>query len=230
MKKALILSLLVAASTSITALADTISIPSGYGPYQVGQGGEITATLSSGVSGFVPGVTSGFEKSGTFQTFCVELRESLVDGTYTAIPADMTQMAGFTLNKGVAYLFEKFASGTLPNYSYDPNDAVARMASASALQQEIWHLMGNQAAANSIFDPIVDAAALAGNWNKLDANTPEFSDVRLLNIWVVGMVGQPEGARQDLLFIPGVPDGGLTLALLGMGLTGVGFVSRRARK
>ena len=90
--------------------------------------------------------------------------------------------------------------------------------------------MGNQTTANSIFDPIVDAAALAGNWNKLDANTPEFSDVRLLNIWDVGLVGQPAGARQDLLFIPGVPDGGLTLALLGMGLTGVGFVSRRTRK
>jgi len=227
---------MVAASTSITALADTISIPLGFGPYQYNYGGEITATLSSGVSGYVPGVTSGFVNSGSFQTFCVEFSESLVVGTFTAIPANMTTMTGFTLNKGTAWLYEQFAAGTLSGYNYGP-DATIRKVSANALQQEIWHLMGNQAAANSIFDPIVDAAALAGNWNKLDANTTEFSDTRLLNMWVVGQVGQSAGARQDLLFIPGffndtpgVPDGGLTLALLGMGLTSVGFVSRHVRK
>jgi hypothetical protein len=228
MKKALILSLLVAASTSITALADTISIVPGYGPYQSGNGGEITVTLSTPVSGYVPGVTSGFVQSGTFQTFCLELHESLVNGTFVAVPADVTQLSGITLNKGTAWLYQQFAAGTLSGYNYGPN-AVDRKASAAALQAEIWHLMGNQDAANPTFDALV-MGALGATWS--DPNTSAFSPVRLVNVWDIGLVGQREGARQDVLYIPGtsVPDGGLTLALLGMGLTGIGVISRRIRK
>jgi hypothetical protein len=232
MKKALMLSLLVAASSTISVLADTLVIVPGFGPYQFGSGGEITATLNSGVSGaaYVPGVTANLVQSGTFQTFCLELHEGISATTYTAIPAMKTQVTGFDLNKGTAWLYQQFAAGTLSGYNFGGTVA-ERKASADALQQEIWHLMGNQVpTANSIFDPIVNAAAALGQWNVQDPSTPEFSPVRLLNDWTIGQVGQREGAAQDVLFIPGVPDGGLTLALLGMGLTGVGFISRRSRK
>ncbi len=229
MKKSLILSLVVAAATSLSAMAETINIIPGYGPYQTGNGGEITVVpVGFGISGYVPGVTSGLAVSGSFQTFCLELHESLINGTFTAVPNDVTKLTGFTLNKGVAWLYEQFAAGTLAGYDYT---AAGRKTSAGLLQQEIWYLMGGQAPASS-FDAIVNAAALQGGWNPLDANDSDFSNVSLLNVWTPGMVDQREGAKQDLLYIPGtaVPDGGLTLALLGMGLTGLGFVSRRIRK
>lgn len=236
MKKTLILSLLVAASTSITSLADTLTVVPGYGPYQTGGGGEMTVVLNTPVSGYVPGVTSGFVLGGSFQTFCLEFNESLVNGTYTAIPTTTTLYNGANvqtpLNRGTAWLYEQFAAGTLAGYDYADATPAGRKGSAAALQNEIWYLMGNQGPANPTFDALVNAN-VTNPGGALDPNDLAFSPVRLLNVWDINLVGQREGAKQDVLFIPGVPgvpDGGLTLALLGMGLTGIGFISRRSRK
>jgi hypothetical protein len=227
MRKTLVLFLLLAASTSFTALADTAMIVGIE--FSSKPGGEFTMLPGGfGNSGYAP-ETRNLVQNGTFQTFCLEMNEAIKTGiAYNATPNTVTVSTGFTLTKAVAWLYQQFAGGKLSDYDYTP---AGRVASAGNLQQEIWHLMGNQAPANPIFDPIVNAAAAGwvGGVNAVN-DTP----VVVLNL--SQMVGGVRTEAQDVLYTPGnpntrtVPDGGLTLALLGIGLTGVGFVSRRARK
>jgi hypothetical protein len=232
MKRRLLLSLLVAASTCITALADQIKIEPEFGPYQTGRGGEFTALpIGFSVGGYVAGVTGDLVEKGTFQTFCLEMRENSNTGLYDVTRIQVTQYGGVTLNKGTAWLYEQFRIGQLNSYVY----GAGRQTTAAALQNEIWFLMGQIETPDATFDPIVNAAALLGSWNVLDPSTG-WLNVGVLNLWAVGQVDTRTGARQDFLvsIVPQigpiiVPDGGLTLALLGMGLCGLGVVSHRIR-
>jgi hypothetical protein len=230
MSKRLILLLLLAATAAISVRADFVTIVDNGGPYKSGNssgaGGEFTVLpIGFDNSGFAASTRNIFQ-NGTFQTFCLEKTADIkASVTYNVTPNNMTVPSGILLNKGTAFLFEQFASGLLSGYNYNP---AGRVASAGALQQEIWHLMGNQAPLDPVFDAVVTAALGA---SALDPVGPGDTKVVVLNVWNLNAAGARQD-HQDLLYIdpPSVPDGGLTLALLGVGLTGVGFVSRRARK
>jgi hypothetical protein len=227
MKKTLLLGLLVGTVATMAALADQIKIEPNFGPYQTGHGGEFTALpIGFNVGGYVPGKTGDLVEKGTFQTFCLELHETISAGTFNVTHSQVTDAGGATLNKGTAWLYDQFKIGKLQSYNY----GAGRLTTAGALQNEIWYLMGEIATPDATFDPIVNAAALGGGWNVLDPSAG-WLNVGVLNLWSIGQTGA-KAARQDVLvqYPDNIPDGGLTLALLGMGLTGLGVVSRRVRK
>jgi hypothetical protein len=58
-----------------------------------------------------------------------------------------------------------------------------------------------------------------GDWSGL-------GKVRVMNVWVQGQEGTEQGARQDTLIIVPLPSGA---GLAGVGLLGLGLVSRRRR-
>ena len=225
MKKTLLVSLLVSALASFSALADTIKMMPNFGPFNAGNGGEFTVLPDFAVSGYSTDVshqTSGLVQNGTFQTFCLEKREIIRVATYNVEFNQKTVFSNNILTKGVAWLYAEFAAGTLAGYDY----GAGRLASALQLQKDIWFLMGQGGVAGA-FTALVTGVLGAEVGDAANG----FRGVSVLNVWH-GEPGSRENARQDVLVIttPGVPDGGLTLALLGMGLTGLGMVSRRVRK
>ncbi len=214
MKKTLLLSLLVAASTMLTAQAGIVTLTT-HGP---NGGGEITAIASLG---------------GTFQTFCLEKSESSSLNTpYDAWSSQKTVATGYQLNEGTAWLYKQFVYGTLPGYDHSA-------AAQESLQNEIWYLMGGQNPSpdNTLgFDTLVNT-----KFGSHAGATADNTDIGMTGVWVINVYGLHTlnsdgigvGNHQDLLWtpgVPGVPDGGLTIALLGMGLTGIGAISRRVRK
>ena len=209
MKKTLLLSLLVAASTIVTARADTITMLSA-GP---NGGGEILVHDSTDGS--------------YFRTFCLEkLVSSSLGVAYDANASGMTQNSHIPLNQGTAWLFRQFTQGTLPGYDHSP-------AAQASLQNEIWYLMGLQLPTpdNTYgFDSLAQANGGTGAYNPFTAGPDAVYVVNVYDLGTMNSDGIGIGDHQDLLWTAPVPDGGLTVALLGLGLTGIGAISRRVRK
>lgn len=212
----------------------------GYGPYQTGVGGEFTFRIndSSLVSSYYSGAMNQASPYTSFQTFCVEGAEFIsANSTYTASYNNHSVYSNVQLTKGAALLYSAFASGNWssgPGYNYF-GGGVAREADAALLQVAIWHFMGGQenhgaydqynkyeAWAASVFgdDAAANVAAATGENN-----------VYVLNLWD----SNGRAAQDQLIYTTGpipntVPDGGVTVILLGMSLTGLGFISRRVRR
>jgi hypothetical protein len=91
-----------------------------------------------------------------------------------------------------------------------------------------------QTLANNGSNPFVLAALTQmGQTNAFLANNVYGQyNVAVLNLWAVGQAGTSPGKRQDQLILTGpvgrndVPDGGLTLTLLGCSLTGLAALRR----
>lgn len=221
----LLLALALASGFGLVARADLIKVEPGFGPFQFGSGGEFTVLRAGTVpSGYV-GATRDFVELNSFQTFCVEMHENINAGTYEVTVGQVTRESGVTLTKGVAWLYDQFRNGFLSTYDYTP---VTRKFTAFHLQEEFWHLMSQGPAADPIFDPIVNAAAILGGWGVNDPSMG-FLNVEVLSLWLPGQVGTRQGARQDVLFIPtgsNIPDSSSALMLFGFGLTCLFVVKR----
>lgn len=129
---------------------------SGYGPYQTGSGGEFTllnvdgALNTSFINGTYSLLTQDVFQSGTFQTFCVEESETIGTGLYYGVLNTQAVAGGGgavgggdPLSIGAAYLYYKFATGTLTGYNYaasNPTEIAARKTTAGQLQNAIWWL------------------------------------------------------------------------------------------
>ena len=231
----LMLSMALLAMTAAPALAGSVKFEGG--PYQSGVGGEFTFKVldASGgldISGYVAGKTSNVTPSSpTFQTFCLEVDEFIQSGTtYGAVLSDTAQQGGKNTNSGdalsigTAFLYSKFATGSLSNYAYT---GAGRKASAAALQEAIWWLEGEQSSytAGNLFVGLVtstfaDAKVAAGANNY---------GVKVINMSAAnGAVcanGKPGPYCQDALIY--VPDGGTTLMLLGGALAGLSVFRRK---
>jgi hypothetical protein len=220
MRKLLMTGLLVC---SMSAMAGQIEVIPHFGPYNAGTGGEYTVLPDFAVGGYVSGVTSDLVQDGTFQTFCVERSERITGGTFDVAPNNVTVASGKILNLGAAWLYQQFAQATLAGYDYSP---AGRVATAKVLQDDLWFLMGWGGAPGEFANLAMDE--FGANWS--DPNNGTYP-VAILNLWSVGQRGG-KIARQDVLVLlpNGVPDGGLTLALLGLGLGSLGFVSRKFRR
>jgi hypothetical protein len=158
-----------------------------------------------------------------FETFCnsgfVELQGNPQNGTFT--PNNVAW--------GTAWLYSQFAAGTLAGYNYTPG--AGRAASAYAFQNAIWELDGTggsylnpTAAGITVFLTEAANAALAtygSSFSDTSAANGAF-DVYELYLTYNGVPSQPM-----LGFGVPVPDGGSTIILLGMALTGIGLFSRR---
>ena len=229
MKKVLIVNIAIAMVCAAQLVANTITPtggPNGYGPWQTGRGGEFTlapdAQLASALGPY-SSLTRDWVQQGTFQSFCIEVDEHISGNTtYNVNFSDHSVFGNVTLNKGTAWLYEQFARGILTGYDYG-STIPARHASAAALQNEIWLLMGQGGSGDAYFGSLVAAAATAGGWNVNDANNGQFQ-VEVLNVWS-GAVGT--GKAQDMLVM--VPDAGATVTLLSMGFGCVTFLARKRR-
>jgi len=232
----------VAVMATTTLLANQIQVGysgSSFGPYQTGQGGEFTFNDINpdgwlDLSGYVPGKTSGFGGGSTFQTFCIERGESISGyaATYnaavnTAAVYGGVGPSGDPISVGTGWLYCQFATGTLA-YNYS-GTAAQRKADANLLQRAIWWLEGESGIGYDGSNPYMAAVvAHFGSAANAKADGGWLYGVYALNLW---KGSDPlQNRAQDSLYYRPVPDGGLTVMLLGLGLGSVAFVSRRIRK
>jgi hypothetical protein len=214
--------------------------------YYQGGGGEFTLYGSTVLSNncyadVAKGQLSGHPES--FQTFCVELGEytqhpmdvwvSTTDmhgvegwthaiqggGSYNDADNPPPTLTGDDLESETAYLYTRFAAGTLSGYNY----GAGRAASAGALQKIIWYLEGEignltdsagsfvltaaQVTQANAWIAEAQNAIASGRWSGL-------GQVRVLNTY--GADGMK--LAQDQLYVP-VP-GAVLLGVLGLGVAG----------
>lgn len=163
--------------------------------------------------------------STRFWTFCLEYNEHFSANTTYDVELNNGAKAGGAggnivdgkdiISVGTAYLYENFAQGTLGSFIYDN-------ASAAALQDMIWYLEGEKTL-SSYGDTFT--GLLTGLFGSLDNAKADYTGT------AVGVMNLTQNGynRQDQLVFHGssVPDGGATLALLGLGLTGLAVFKRR---
>lgn len=173
-----------------------------------------------------------------FQTFCLEYSESIsLNTTYnytvsTAAYAGGGGASGSPLNDpisiGTAYLYSLFATGGLAPFGYDyangSNNGTRREASAAQLQNAFWYLENERSLAeiggsNAFVTLAINqfGGTLAG----ARADNNNAYGVRVLNLTT-----NLGGLKQSQLVY--VPDGGATLVLLGLGLSGLALLRRKA--
>jgi hypothetical protein len=195
----------------------------------------LTDTVEARVSALY---SSEVRSNGWFRTMCVETNEYFVSGkTYNASVTGSTAMNGGTnvtgsssgdpISVGTAYLYKEFALGNLDNLSGINNYATL----GAALQRTVWALEGE--AGYSIDSTLQWLLKLHFGDADYRANY-QGNEVQVMNLTkYVGTNGDTLGSsygtkRQDQLVLWRVPDGGMTLALLGLGLTLVGLVRRKS--
>jgi hypothetical protein len=195
--------LLVAGAANAAPLSPPAYAVLSTGAWSDGNGGgEFTATIYNG-NGTV---------AETYQTFCLQYSEHFSPGTHYTYSITPATNLGNTISIGTEALYAAFFDGTLTGYRFGGTNA-ERLADATELQLAFWALEGQSAApapsANNKF------LALLGD---LTAAKEDYvgTEVAVLNL----------GTNQDQLYRH-VPDGGATIAMLGLALLGLGFIRRR---
>jgi hypothetical protein len=186
------------------AVDGTLTLQGGWGP---SGGGEFSVTSSTGL--------------GAFKTFCLEYNEHInIPGTYdyTINSKAVGGGPGYTpngdpLSIGTAWLYSNFRSGVLASsYGYDT------AGDQDNLQKAIWWLEEESMGVNNAWVGFAKAAlGLDDTTIRGDANGA--FGVVALNLSVPG-----NDRLQDVL---GLPDGGLTLGMLGTGMVALGLARRR---
>jgi len=206
--------------------------------YFSGIGGEFTLS-SDGGSGLLLNLVaySSLTKNQTkpypsFQTFCLEHGETVgypmelnVSTTFinqetgvvtgSGSHAVLGGMAyGDNLDPRTAYLYTKFAQGTLTGYDYTAG--AGRVASAKDLQEAIWFIEGESGGVTNDFVTLADAAVgVGGEWAGMG-----IGNVRVLNTYAAGHFGDPAYLTQDQLYLMPLP-GAVLLGFLGLGAAGL---------
>lgn len=240
MKNAWIVAAAATAAVSTSSLANSIiqvSRAAGYHQDVIVApstgGGEFTVSRVSGAGIGETGLASD-RAANSFQTFCIELNQSINNGQFRAQVNDevLTGAPGFnTVQETTAWLFVQFRRGGLASigYDYDPN--ATRVESSVALQLAIWNLQGqfgqpgqsgtrntqliNELGSNQLAQDFIAAAqsAVGGGWTN--------TSVRVLN---VGSKNGTDWDNQDLLTLIPLPSGG---GLAAAGLMGLVALRRR---
>jgi hypothetical protein len=208
-----------------TVVLDTTSYYPGLG------GGEFTAYTLPGT--FLGNYAPVAQAYGGFETFCMETGVEFSPGTlyyYTLgnitqpTPGLASQGSGLALTQGAAYLYYQFGKGLLSGFDYT---GAGRMADDNLLQAAIWALQGGQSyggyptpiTGNQFYN---DAIAASGGSLTDAEGAYTGSAVKVLQVW---MNADDTGAAQNQLVL--VPDGGLTVALLGGALIGLQALRRK---
>jgi hypothetical protein len=197
------------------ASAATMQLTLDYGSRHSGVGGEFNASSSD----FVP-ATMGYAPStifnGGFETFCVEYNEHFTPGStlyygisQAAVNGGISGGNPDPISKGTAWLYLNFAQHTLAGYNY--STGAGGNASAADLQATIWWLEGEGANPNNQFS--VAVTSQFGSAMAAMADNNGYYGVSILNLW--GDINHTQPAQDQLILT--VPDGGLTVMLLGLG-------------
>lgn len=200
------------------------------GAYSSGGGGEYTIYDSSLYIGGYRSTTSGIIGSAnSFQSFCVERNEGIVDHELLDVVINTEGPTGSQAVYGsqpvadpveyeTAYLYKNFAQGQLKGYHYgltgtDSISGLTRQQSAAELQEAIWVLEGELATADGWAATWITEATNAG-WTSLNG-------VYVLNLWKpTGHIGDYAYRKQDQLYYIPVP-GAVLLGILGLGAAGI---------
>jgi hypothetical protein len=144
------------ASMSVTLLDNTSS-------YSHGNGGEFRAVGNPGLDSIINwgayssltkgtigaadtssgGYNSGLFGRQYFQTFCIQSTVDFTPGNSYSV------VTGPAITIGTAYLYSRFAAGSLNGYTYTYGSG--RSASAGLLQQAIWWLQGQTGGVDNSF-------------------------------------------------------------------------------
>ena len=163
--------------------------------------------------------------NGNFDTFCAEIGEGLTLGfvfEYTLSTNIVFNGDGTTnpLDQCSAFLYTKFVDGEIRNILGKPSLPEDKM--ADAIQEAIWKLEGLKETSNPDALALLQAALDAvsnGDWSGL-------GNVRVMNNWDPGHVGEQAHAKQDTLIIVPLPS---AAGLAGMTMLGLFAVARRRR-
>lgn len=199
------------------------------GIYSTDPGGEFTISDSTiNIDAYVATVTSGIiGAANSFQTFCVEMQES------TANPVDVVistsgssgsqavkggELVADPLDARTAYLYTKFATGTLTPYDYT-NTGVGRATSAADLQNAIWFIEDEGGANNAYVTLANDAITVGGTTDEWVGMG--IGGVRVLNIYDAGTYGTSSPVlQQDQLYLVPLP-GAVLLGIFGLSVAGI---------
>jgi hypothetical protein len=220
----------VLAAFASTASATTITITNPGAGYRQGSGGEfqvkgVDASGQALLAPYLPFYVAGLTRFGdAFETFCVETDEYFTwGGVYDAsiVPGASGGGAGGPspdpISRGTAYLYSRFATGVLTGYAYTPG--AARAASAGQLQEAIWYLEDELSLGTPLANPFLSQVSLAFGslaTSKLDQLSPT---VMALSLGTT---------HQDQLILTSVPDGGATVMLMGLALSGLALLRRQS--
>ena len=193
-------------------------------------GGEFTAYTKPNtfLGNYAPVATA----YNGFETFCLETGVEFSPGaTYyyslgtitQPVPGNKQQGSGLMLSQGTAYLYYQFGKGLLSDFDYTPG--AGRQADDNLLQAAIWYLQGGQTFGGYPVPTVLDNKFYADAINALGGDVLDAytgSNVRVLQVW-----SNPDdsGAAQNQLVL--VPDGGLTVSLLGGALIGLQLLRRK---
>ena len=220
-------------------MADTVVLT--QGPFAYSDGGEFTAVTTPTLADL--GAYSPYTSTATsFQTFCVQDTTDFQPGVSYYYTLSSISLGGpgfpggnvgvgspnsYPLSEGTAWLYSQFALGTLGGYDF-ANTLSDRQTDAGLLQSAIWALQGGQVdpgypsgtAGNIYYTEAL--AALGANLNTAATKSTDFG------VQIMNLMDADGGNYQNQLIYTGVPDGGATVALLGLGLAGLAGFSRKS--
>ncbi len=198
------------------------------GTFDAGSSGHFRADPNPEFESVLSNYALGKSIDGTwFGTFCLERNEYFKPGNVYDVELNNGTISGGEsgavggkdiISIGTAWLYERFALGTLPGFVY------GSLLHAKQLQNTLWELEGELSGPNDFGTFLALAQGVA---NYQDNYTG--SAVRVMNLTSNG--GRKQ--HQDQLVYVGyqkVPDGGATIAMLFLGLTGLATLRRKTAK
>ena len=204
-----------------TASADTLVLSQDLTNYSVGNGGAFIISSFTGPLSLAS-YNAKAKGDGGFLTFCIEENEYFNPGyTYNyslSFGAKNGGVSGQTstnydgVSNATAWLYSQFAMGSLSSGGFSYTHA-----NLGDLQQAIWFLEGEGGTNNYL---VAAAQAHEGvNWNK-DNNGA-------YGVYAVNINYLNGGNSQDQLYFKRVPEGGLTVLMLGGALLGLFGLRRK---